>query len=516
MERRRRGVDRIDNARMTGGPAGPGPIEGSPEPAHGLADLPEILYVPDLAALLRVTDKAIRHRVARGLLPPPMKLGRALAWTREVVLGWLRERGRSAGPVDMKITLRPYAKDNTRWQIDIRLMNPCNSDHEIRRRMVAPAGHDPKQARAWGERQVAALLRELVGESAAVKEPEVALPALTRAPTISAPRKEVAPARARPVTLADFYATRFEPEHVALLKPSTRDYYAKVWSLYIAPALGDLPLAAIDDDRISAFRAGLRRRLAATTSNIILGKVARMLRFARKVRAIEALPVFEALPEPRKRPKEVYTEEQIEAMLAVARRHGTDVRAVLLLALDAGLRVSEICALEWRDVDLDHGTVLVQRSVYRGEVQTPKGKIGKIALTRELHQALADHRRAGDHGPLVLYRRSSATGDAWAPQSTGSIWHILKRIQAELGLKKSGPHLLRHTALTRLANLGASVYVVQAVARHAYLQTTQVYLHTQQTGLSREAATLLDRAASARGFGNALATPATSAPNSVP
>ena len=212
MERRRRGVDRIDNARMTGGPAGPGPTEGSPQPAHGLADLPEILYVPDLAALLRVTDKAIRHRVARGLLPPPMKLGRALAWTREVVLGWLRERGRSAGPVDMKITLRPYAKDNTRWQIDIRLMNPCNSDHEIRRRMVAPAGHDPKQARAWGERQVAALLRELVGESAAVKEPEVALPALTRAPTISAPRKEVAPPRARPVTLADFYATRFEPK----------------------------------------------------------------------------------------------------------------------------------------------------------------------------------------------------------------------------------------------------------------------------------------------------------------
>jgi integrase len=69
-----------------------------------------------------------------------------------------------------------------------------------------------------------------------------------------------------------------------------------------------------------------------------------------------------------------------------------------------------------------------------------------------------------------------------------------------VGLKKAGPHLLRHTALTRLANLGASVYVIQAVARHAHLQTTQVYLHTQQTGLSREAANLLDRAAAAGGF----------------
>ncbi|MBK8263838.1 MAG: hypothetical protein IPK80_21185 [Nannocystis sp.] len=69
----------------------------------------------------------------------------------------------------MKITLRPYAKDKNRWQIDIRLANPSQPQTEIRRRMVAPGGHDQKQARTWGERQVAALLRELVGEGAKVE-----------------------------------------------------------------------------------------------------------------------------------------------------------------------------------------------------------------------------------------------------------------------------------------------------------------------------------------------------------
>ncbi|MBK8263742.1 MAG: tyrosine-type recombinase/integrase [Nannocystis sp.] len=91
-----------------------------------------------------------------------------------------------------------------------------------------------------------------------------------------------------------------------------------------------------------------------------------MLRFARKMRAIETVPIFERLPEPRRRPKEVYSEEQIAAMMAVARRHGTDALVILLLALDAGLRVSEICALEWRDIDLKESTVLIQRSVYEG------------------------------------------------------------------------------------------------------------------------------------------------------
>ena len=55
-----------------------------------------------------------------------------------------------------------------------------------------------------------------------------------------------------------------------------------------------------------------------------------------------------------------------------------------LLALDAGLRVSEICALEWADIDLTAGTVIVQCNTYRGEKQTPKGTIGTITLTRVL------------------------------------------------------------------------------------------------------------------------------------
>jgi integrase len=143
-----------------------------------------------------------------------------------------------------------------------------------------------------------------------------------------------------------------------------------------------------------------------------------MLRFARKMRAIETVPIFERLPEPRRRPKEVYSEEQIAAMMAVARRHGTDALVILLLALDAGLRVSEICALEWRDIDLKEGTVLIQRSVYEGVVQTPKGTIGKLALTRALREALEAHRLEANHGPLVVYRRPSQNKPGDEPPTT--------------------------------------------------------------------------------------------------
>jgi integrase/predicted DNA-binding transcriptional regulator AlpA len=474
--------------------------------AGGLEDLPDIVYVPDLAALLRISAKAVRHRAARGQVPEPMRLGKELAWTRDAVLGWLRDSGRSARSVDMKITLRPYAKDTSRWQLDIRLMHPCPPERELRRRAVAPPGMDPKQARLWGERQVPSMLRALMGE------PELLVAAALPAPA----RKEVAPkaplTKAAPaMTLADFYQQRFEPEHVRLQKRSTRDYYAKMWRNHLAPLLGALPLKALDEDRISGFRAALHGRLAASTANVVLSKLGKMLRFARKLRTIEVVPNIERLPVPRKRPMVVYSDEAIDGLVTAARRRGAAAMAVCLLALDAGMRVSEICALEWGDIDLLEGSMLVQHNVYQGEAETPKGRIGKLALTAALHAALTELRREHMLGPLVVYRCSAHTGHEWAPHSPESIRYLLHKIQQDAGLPRSGPHLLRHTALTRLANLGASVYVIQAVARHAHLQTTQGYLHTQQVGLAREAATLLDRAAQ-RGvaspvFGNVLATP---------
>jgi len=667
-------------ARRSDGTGGGWGASGSEWAREGLGvgpatELPAVVYVEDFAALLRITPAALRRRAARGQVPAPRRIARALAWLREDVLKWLRECGRSAGSVEMKITLRPYAKDKNRWHVDIRFMHPQDPQHEIRRRVVAPAGLAEKQARAWAERQVPLILREVLGEgsaaietggdgeevprtststrmrgeagagpsprtrSAASREPleaelrrsarsrmpmvrteaasvvverplrgwaakaareaaseprsaepersvmsrrstvvgEAASEARSAEPEMSArsrrsmAKREVAsePRRAEPersarswrstakreaaselpgargaweagggaepasrairpgaaatglgpaVTLAEFYEARFLPEHVLLQKPATQDYYDKAWRCHIGPLLGAVPVQAIDDDVMLRFRAQLGRRLSGSTANIVLAKVARMLRFARKVRLIEARPEIERLPEARKRPKKVYDAATIDRLVAAAWTIGPEAALVCLLALDAGLRVSEICGLEWGDVDLAEGSLVIQHNDYRGVSQTPKGNIGKVALTSGLRAALAAVREAGVHGPRVLYRRSHYTGQAWAPHTTGSVKTLLHKVQRQAGLPPSGPHLLRHTALTRLANLGASAYVVQAVARHSRLQTTQSYLHTQQAGLAREAALLIDRAQRAdfgNGFGNDLGNAGNSVRNGV-
>ena len=382
----------------------------------------------------------------------------------------------------MKITLRPYAHDKSRWHVDIRLMNPCNAAREIRKRMVAPAHLDERQARAWGERQVPKILQTVLGTGGGSEVP--------------VPRKErtTKPARTRAITLGEFYVQRFVPEHVELQKPATRANYDTIFRNHLGPLLGGLSIAEIGDDCVMSFRAALHRRLKASTANLVLAKLRVMLRFAKRARVIAVMPDVERLSVPRSRPKPVYSDEQIELLIGAAMDFGHEAHIICLLAVDMGLRISEICALEWTDIDLDAGSITVQHNAYRGQTQTPKGVIGTLAMTSRLKKALAKYKRRALDKPLVLYRRSQFTGGELAPHSPHSLQYVLNLVQRKAGLPDSGMHLLRHTVLTRLARLGADVYEVQAVARHSRLETTQAYLHLQQAKLARGAADLLDRA----------------------
>ena len=457
--------------------------------------LAEIIGVVEFAELLGISPGALRQRARRGQVPPPFRSGRALAWTRESVLSWVRDCGRSTGTADMKITLRPYPHDTSRWHVDIRLMNPCNPDEEIRKRKVAPAGLSEAQARAWGERQVPKIIRKVLGADAPASKEVLTTRTKRQIKEIPAPTPDVADE----MTLAVFYAGRFEPEHIRLQKGATQESYEHNFRRHVLPHLGTVPLAVIDAGRILGLRAKLCESLAATTVNLVLAQLRKALHFAVKVGLLARAPEIEKLRRPKRAPKAVLSVAETERLLEAAASIDPQVELICLLGLHAGLRCSEICALHWSDVDLHEGTILVQHNTYRGQTQTPKGQIGKLAVSARLRRALEEHRRREPIGPLVLYRRSPHTGHEWGPHTRGSIGSALHRAQKAAGLPKTGPHLLRHTLLTHLADLGASIYVIQAVARHSEIQTTQAYIHQQQAGLTSEAVKLLDRAVAPEG-----------------
>jgi len=381
----------------------------------------------------------------------------------------------------MRITLRPYFKDRSRFQVDLQFTDPT-TNAPVRARPVAPKGLTERQAHTWGMGELAKLLR---GQGN-----------LTTAPTIH--REESAPIPPAPkyeLTLEVFYRDNFTPNYVRLQRSATQTAYDTLWRHHLSK-LGSLPLAAIDAEAVDRFKADLKEKgLEASTVNLVLSKLARILRWALKHKKLSAIPEIEKLKVER-RERAHYTVEQIELIRAVFGRLSPEDAVVFLLAFEAGLRTGEIAALRWEDIDHAHGVIKVRRTIYRGTEGPPKGTVGDVGLTDNLIAAL---QRLERRGPRVLYRRSHHTGGQHADNTEHSVRAALNRMQREAGLDLTGLHILRHSGITFLADQGADVHELRAFARHSRLQTTETYIHSAKQRLARSAASRFN--------GNAVATP---------
>jgi integrase len=383
----------------------------------------------------------------------------------------------------MSITLRPYTRDKTRFHVDMQVEHPT-TQLPLRKRVAAPAGLDERQAHRWGEKELEKWLKVL-----ALPNPSQEEKRTEPEPVVKAP-----PERCE-MTLERFYREKFEPNYVAIQRPSTRDAYDTLWRNHLS-ALGSLPLRAIDQDRIDALRSSLaRKNLKASSINVNLGKLGKMLRWAVQRKLIDGMPLIERVKYvPRKRLH--YDEDQIaELRTALSKLSPEDV-VVFLLAFECGLRTGEIAALCWSDINLRKQLITVERTIYRGQEGPAKGTIGDVGITEMLFEALG---RLERRGPRVVYRCSNHTGGKYAQHSEASVKAALNRLQRAVNYKGTGLHILRHSGITFLADQGEDIYTVQAFARHARLKTTESYLHQSQPRLASKAARVFS--------GNRLATP---------
>jgi integrase/recombinase XerC len=146
--------------------------------------------------------------------------------------------------------------------------------------------------------------------------------------------------------------------------------------------------------------------------------------------------------------------------------------AVLELLYGCGLRVGELCALEFSDLDLP------------GRSLTVWGKGGR-QRPLPMHDRCVEALSAwiGEGRAVVAYPRSpgSAVFLNRAGSRLGS--RDVRRILDRRSAVPTHPHALRHTFATHLLDGGADLRVVQELLGHASLQTTQVYTHVSKERL---------------------------------
>ena len=163
------------------------------------------------------------------------------------------------------------------------------------------------------------------------------------------------------------------------------------------------------------------------------------------------------------RPREHLTEREVEKLIEAAKgnRHSARDSAMILICFRHGLRASEVCELQWSDVEFETGTLHLRRA-----------KGGATAT----HPLLGDELRA-----LRALKRDAKSpfifvSERGAPFSVAGLQKMVERAGTEAKMPfKVHPHMLRHATGFALANKGTDTRTLQAYLGHRSIQSTVRY-----------------------------------------
>ena len=169
------------------------------------------------------------------------------------------------------------------------------------------------------------------------------------------------------------------------------------------------------------------------------------------------------------------TQDEVNALLAAPDRRtwvGRRDHALLVVAIQTGLRVSEVAALACKDVDLNTGAHV--RCHGKGRKQRITPLTGQTC--RVLHSWLAEH-QGGPDRPLYPSRRGGHLSRDAIALLVARHARIAERLCPSLTTKTVTPHVLRHTCAMKLLTAGVDTSVIALWLGHERVETTQIYLH---------------------------------------
>lgn len=258
---------------------------------------------------------------------------------------------------------------------------------------------------------------------------------------------------------------------------SLRNYRSQIES-HIVPSLGAMRVRDVKPAHIRKMLSDMRD-LSKATQRLVLQTTAAIFEMAVENELIPRSPCLRSIKPSGETPKtaEALSAEQVEQLLDAAR--GTDMYLFVLLGVRAGLRRGEILGLQWSDIDLDAGTLTVNRSIVNdGKVE--RGRVSLDLKTSAAHRtvpvpkAVAAELRAARAESRSIYVVHGRDNDRMGYDTAYAKW---RRLLAKLDFD-AHPHTLRHTCVTNWVKQGLDIKEVQYLAGHSSSQMTlDVYSH---------------------------------------
>lgn len=257
-------------------------------------------------------------------------------------------------------------------------------------------------------------------------------------------------------------------------KPSSLASKEGILRNHLSPRFGKTPLNLITDESVQLLKVDLFEHNPKTVNNI-LSVLNRLLKVAAKWGVIERSPVSIDFLKGDDSEVGFYEFKQYAQLVSAAKRLDQRIHVMVLLGGDAGLRLSELIAVDPRDVDFRRNLLTVRRQDYKGTIISTKGRRARrVPMTKALCAAIRSLGRV--EGRRLLTR------DNGSPCSIQVARTWMGWAQRAAGLPETGAlHVLRHTFCSHLAMRGATPLAIKELAGHKSMRTTMRYLHLSPT-----------------------------------
>lgn len=288
-------------------------------------------------------------------------------------------------------------------------------------------------------------------------------------------------------------------EYLGGVKPKTVESYRSQIRNHIKPAMAAIKLDALNAHTVQKFYNSLSAEkdgkpgLSPKSIQIVHGVLHKALQQALECGYIRFNPA-DACKLPRAEKPEIKPLDK-DAMAAFVKAiRGHRFEAVYLTLLFTGMRRGEVCGLTWDCIDLDRGTILINKQLQNvpgqpGEYRLISTKNSKgrtitaaasvVALLKKHRaQQLRDRLQAGPLWQDNGYVFCNEIGEHLSPNT---VYHNYKRIVASIGLPDARLHDLRHSYAVAALQAGDDVKTVQGnLGHHAASFTLDVYGHVTE------------------------------------
>ncbi|NII82084.1 MULTISPECIES: tyrosine-type recombinase/integrase [unclassified Pedobacter] len=285
-------------------------------------------------------------------------------------------------------------------------------------------------------------------------------------------------------TLAEV-VTLWKTDKKQYVKKSSFSAYVLLIENHLLPSFGEQNL--IEEAKVQAFvLQKLAQGLSQKTIKDILIVLKMVLKFGAKHQWLTHLPFDIQFPTDREKYNiEVLSRANQKKMMGYIQEHFTFRNLGVYICLSSGIRIGEVCALTWEDIDTDNGVINVSKTIQRIYLvedgirktelilDTPKTKnsIREIPMSRDLLKMLKPFKKIVNSSFFVL------TNDA-KPTEPRTYRAYYKNLMKSLNMPELKFHGLRHSFATRCIESNCDYKTVSVLLGHSNITTTlNLYVH---------------------------------------